>query len=326
MKRLLYTLLLATTVMALYGCEDDPANTTTASKNETVKINNHTESAAASLKKTGNTPGNILSGGYLAEDNGWIYHSIFDGSDCFYKERTDGSEKQKLDDQDVCDINVNGEWIYYSVVSKGIYKIKTDGSSKELIRSFKISPNNLIYYDGCLYFTEDLIPYKISLDTNKISHISDQRFQDMVIIDNWIYYISYNKNKLKRCTIDGTDFQTLSPHSVDAYTIKDGNIYFQDGDDYCLYRMTMDGSNITKLKDDFVADSMHIIDGTLYYLAIGTQICSLDLDTLKSKVYRKTNDVIDLSITEHSLYYRYVKNRGTDSEDVVNKFEIVKKD
>lgn len=317
MKKILYMLLMTITAIALYGCDN---------KNDSIGTTNKHENTSISPQKTGNTPGNILAGGYLAEDNGWIYYPEPDDSSFLYRIKTDRSGKQKLENQEVRDINVNGEWIYYQA-DKGIYRMKKDGSSKELICPNETFVSDLNYYDGSLYFEdEDLNLYKMNLDTNQITCISDKRFQEMVIIDGWIYYISYYKNKLKRCTINGTDFQTLSPHSVDTYTIDDGNIYFQDGDDYCLYRMTMDGSNITKLKNDFVADSMHIIDGTLYYLAIGTQVCSLNLDSLQSNVYRKTNDVIDLNMTEHAIYYRYVKNRRKDSEDIIEKFELVKKD
>ena len=84
---------------------------------------------------TGNTTGNISNGGLAARQGEWIYYSNSDDGEKIYKIKTDGSEREKINDDYSGFINVVGDWIYYSNQDDAgkIYKIKTDGSGREKI-------------------------------------------------------------------------------------------------------------------------------------------------------------------------------------------------
>ena len=74
---------------------------------------------------TGNSLGNIINGGIAAQAENWIYYRSSDGEK-IYKIRTDGSGREKINNDSSWEINVVGDWIYYrSGNSFFIYRIKT---------------------------------------------------------------------------------------------------------------------------------------------------------------------------------------------------------
>jgi hypothetical protein len=86
----------------------------------------------------GNTPGNLANGGLAAQQGDWIYYSSYsvdsDGTDNYSlcKIRTDGTGKTKLSNIDSDnDINVVGDWIYYTNAS--FYKMHTDGTDNQKV-------------------------------------------------------------------------------------------------------------------------------------------------------------------------------------------------
>jgi hypothetical protein len=85
------------------------------------------------VNEYGNTPGNIINGGYAAIQGDWIYYNNASDDGKLYKIKTDGSGRQKLNDDVSSYINVIGDWIYYTDDIGNICKIKTDGSERQLV-------------------------------------------------------------------------------------------------------------------------------------------------------------------------------------------------
>jgi len=90
----------------------------------------------ASALERGNSPGNIINAGLAAKQGDWIYYRSNDDYR-IYKIKTDGSGRTKLNDDESYNLNVVGEWIYYSNGGDGnrIYKIKTDGSGRTKVNN-----------------------------------------------------------------------------------------------------------------------------------------------------------------------------------------------
>ncbi|OLN31749.1 Basic protein [Desulfosporosinus metallidurans] len=86
-----------------------------------------------------------------------------------YKIRTDGTGKTKLNSDQSYDINVVGDWIYYSNVSDNmyLYKIRTDGTGETKLNNDK-SQSISVVGDWIYYFTKPSntsgIHYKIRTD------------------------------------------------------------------------------------------------------------------------------------------------------------------
>ena len=95
----------------------------------------------------GNTVGNIVNGGNVAQKGEWLYYRNTSYKYKLYKIRTDGSDKTKLNDDDSKYINVVGDWVYYSNCNWSeektryrynnyfytLYKIRTDGTGKQKV-------------------------------------------------------------------------------------------------------------------------------------------------------------------------------------------------
>ena len=90
--------------------------------------------ALDSTGEAGNTPGNLYNDGNASIQGEWIY---FASSSMLYKTKADGSGPYILltDDapQYTARINVIGDWIYYDDSNYRVSRIKTDGTSKEIV-------------------------------------------------------------------------------------------------------------------------------------------------------------------------------------------------
>jgi len=165
----------------------------------------------------GNSMGNILNGGLCDVDGDWIYCNL-DGA--LYKMRLDGKYKIKLADENAVYINVYDGWVYYYdqkyeeyETEKGIYKIRTDGTDKQLLAGIYdcmmvIVMDDLVYYTQCVYNEdEDIVDlYSMELDgTQKKKVISYCYYVQLV--DGWIYYYNSSHEIIDYCRrkLDSTD-------------------------------------------------------------------------------------------------------------------------
>jgi len=62
----------------------------------------------------------------------WIYYGKLDDNAKIYKVKTDGSGKEKINDDMSLFISIAGNWIYYdNLDDHKAYRIKTDGSERQ---------------------------------------------------------------------------------------------------------------------------------------------------------------------------------------------------
>ncbi len=99
------------------------------------------DSSADEINTDGITTGNLSNaakyggwwiGGLLTWQGNWVYLSRPDEDFAVYKMRADGSEYQRLGEENGSSLNVIGDWIYYINHNDGnkAYKMRTDGSMK----------------------------------------------------------------------------------------------------------------------------------------------------------------------------------------------------
>ena len=79
-----------------------------------LQISTPSPSPSQIVNTIGNTPGNIVNGGYVAQQGDWIYYCNVSLGYTLYKIRTDGSERTKLSDDSSLYINVIGDWVLLS--------------------------------------------------------------------------------------------------------------------------------------------------------------------------------------------------------------------
>ncbi|MDF2923297.1 MAG: hypothetical protein K0R57_2211 [Paenibacillaceae bacterium] len=198
---------------------------------------------------------NVANNGQLAVQDGWIYMNpeskYFEPSQ-LVKRRMDGSGEVKLSDDNAMYLNIEGDWLYYSIPSQndpgGIYRIKTDGTGRA-----QIYPGPV----GKLWVRE-----------------------------GWIYYM-HQTNGGGYYWIDGIHRMKTDGSEDQLILAKDQNSsfsgFFLDGDTIfyvkqkALYRMSLDGSDNRKLQED-VTHAV-VIDGWIYYVCHnGTQLNKMSRD------------------------------------------------
>ncbi|NTU33262.1 DUF5050 domain-containing protein [Brevibacillus sp. HB1.1] len=182
----------------------------------------------------GSDPVNINSHrSFVAVQGEWIFYN----NDGLYKIKKDGSSLQKLSSDWADNLNVVGDWIYYTRNKpfKEIYqiempaydingtyedvmelmKIKTDGSSKTVIKSSSLTegdPNNVqkLYVVGdIIYYADDSGRlYRMDMNGKKQKKLLDD-FEEVYFYQDWIFYTNKSGQlcKMKR---NGTQKKVVS--------------------------------------------------------------------------------------------------------------------
>ncbi len=223
----------------------------------------------------------IYSGetGQLNMLHGWIYFINYDDNSKIYKMDINGDNIQKLsDDQELYNMSVIDDWIYYSSYSyAGIFKMKTDGSGKVELCHFTTA--DLIVDDDWLCFSDynTYEFYKMRVDGSDLTQVDIGPTEESnhcvvyVIDQDWIFYATMNSTT-NECAFfkiqkDGSQKTKLSDHDL-RYINTDGEwLYYSDysmGKN--LFKMKLDGSEITKLVDREVK-SISVLGDWLRYTA-----------------------------------------------------------
>jgi tricorn protease-like protein len=104
----------------------------------------------------GNTPGNINNDGLAAIQGNRIYYVNPSDGHSIYSMRTDGSDKQKLNDDGSVFINVVGDRIYYIGGKENahyIYSMKTDGTDRQKLNDDNSKFVNVV--GGRIYYVNN---------------------------------------------------------------------------------------------------------------------------------------------------------------------------
>jgi putative cell wall-binding protein len=180
----------------------------------------------------GNTPGNINNNGLACLKGDWIYcqENLNNFSSGLYRVKTDGSGQQKLSADNVNDINVVGDWVYYSCISDAIdntdygeklYRIKTDGPGRQKLNDDRsrnvIVAGDWVYYINLNDFSYNL--YRIKTDGSGRQKLSDNSCLEISVAGDWIYFykrlnpviggVSAGFAKLYRMKTDGSEEELL---------------------------------------------------------------------------------------------------------------------
>lgn len=186
-----------------------------------------------------------------------------------YKVDADGRNKVQLSDQQVDNINIYKDCIYYSGVSSatnhntiseessGIFRMNIDGTNKIKIsdkyaKFLKLSEDNIYFSD----FEDNYKLYKMNIDGKNIKKLNDDISWDIQVSGNWIYYsnnpydgntamippLDQTKGNIYKITIDGANRARLNSEASRLGEVLDGWIYYGNWSDK-LYKMKLDGSN-----------------------------------------------------------------------------------
>jgi len=271
------------------------------------------------INERGNTVGNIVSGrGTVARQGIWIYYYYPDGTNTgnkIYRVKTDGSCKQKLNDDKSCCINVVGEWIYYFNYSDNskLYKMKTDGTSRQKISDDGGHGINLV--DDWLYYSnwsDDRKLYKIKIDGTGRQKISNDFSTNINVVDGWIYYNFYNlhagffRNKtschIYKIKTDGTGRQKLNDENCGGINVVDDWLYY--GTRGVIKKMKTDGTDVKIITKNGAGD-LNISDGWIYYRQAKNELCRLRTDGTGNEWLDSDKCDVSggISVIDEQIYY-----------------------
>lgn len=245
-------------------------------------VSNNTVTVLSNDFLDGNSAGNMMNGSFAANDDEYIYYSA--GGLC--KIKLDDTKESKIEDGLASNININGDYIYYSklVDDPGIYKMKKDGSCNVKIN------NSCSYYmqseDDWIYFTKNINDtdlselwkvrsdgtgeVKIPIGVNDSYNVENG--YAFVVKNGWIYLNVYSKSEpvtsaLVRVKVDGSSCNVISETEQCRFIPVDNYLYYSNSEG--IFKINVDGTNNVLLNGDKYKNghisSINISGGYIYY-------------------------------------------------------------
>jgi hypothetical protein len=230
--------------------------------------------------RRGNSSGNVMNGGYAARDDEWIYYSDVGDNFSVYRMRYDGSEREKLNDDNSHTISVYRDRVYYINLSvdfygdsgvQMLYSMNIDGSDRRVFIEGYVG--QFYIEDDRLYYVNDPVGeakiYSIYLDGGDKRKLSDDMISQFCVEDGVIYYTSLSdNNNLYSMNTDGGGKTEIIDEYVLRFTVADGTIYYQQGDvfDSKLYSLKIGSKEKTLLMSDMLSQYINVAGDRIYYI------------------------------------------------------------
>lgn len=219
----------------------------------------------------GNTVGNIVNGGRVAQQGDWIYYFHYSSNISSENENLDDDNEDAMDNENP---NV-GVYVPRKYVC-GIYKSHIDGSEKipiGYIGAFKpcrifgvvgdwiyltVSPRIEFYTSGYLY--------RMHTDGTDGTQLNDDNSNYVNVVGSWLYYVNESDGgRLYKMSTDGTEKTKINDDESSYLNAVDGWLYFSNiSDGGCIYKLRLDGTGETKINDD-ESSYLNATDGWVYY-------------------------------------------------------------
>ncbi|MBV1709549.1 MAG: DUF5050 domain-containing protein [Erysipelothrix sp.] len=261
----------------------------------------------------GNTNGNLANFGYKVKVRDGIVFANSRDHMRIYRSKSDGSLVSKLSDRGGVYLNVLDEWVYFMSLDDdyAIVRVKSDGSAEQVVSSNAVFPyGGMIIINGWIYYVnaddgnriykmtadgsinemfidvsarringseQGLVYIEVS-DVENTLVVADLKsaerkvlVQDVgelaVVFDDWVYFNKKSDaNKLYRVSLDGSNESKVNDIRVYALNENNGRLYFSDLDqNYRLSSAKLDGSDMKIVSEDMSSDLL-FLDGWLYYL------------------------------------------------------------
>jgi hypothetical protein len=254
---------LVLTAAMLAGC------TAAKSESQPVRVDTPAESPSSAVDSStlpeadeptvanvlGNTTGNIANAGFIAQQGNWLFYLGAQGGG-LCKIRTDGTGREKLNDDSALYINVVGDWVYYvedsDSWSGAICRVRTDGSDQSVLNGDVCQ--DLYVAGDWMYYTDqskDFATYRARLDGSGEMLVSSETMFGMNVVDDWIYYYTGGDgaNYAYKVRANGTgQMSTLTQDDVTGnLVVADGWVYYLTTYDYYLCRVKTDGTGRMQL-------------------------------------------------------------------------------
>lgn len=233
--------------------------------NNNVSIVTH-ESPIQSPAIPGNSIGNLNNGGLNASYEDWIFFNNPLDQGSIYKEKLDGTDKQKVnDDVFVTNLNIVNGKLYY-VSGNTIYKSDINGTNRAIVMELGLGGPRLMSVVGdWIYYTKGksmFMPlYRMKTDGTSNQLLEKNEVSSIAVVDGKIYYTIY-LSKLFVMDVDGNNKKKILEGSISGVDVKVNTLFFNYNTK--LYSMGTDGKSLTKISDHNARD-INVHGDWLYY-------------------------------------------------------------
>ena len=276
----------------------------------------------------GNTIGNLLNFGVIANDDNSIYFTTFKGAQATLNKKNVDEEHQVIGNGLYLFLNVAGDFIYYVDDTDGaIYKMDTNGSNSEKLGDIKA--NFIFVVDDIIYalggdsdrYIGNL--YAMNIDGSDTRILSSDNVRQMYFYDSKLYYATLGDGQilLYKMNMDGENKELINPDQIDENTksVKSMKWFYIYDED--IYYLTSSGMNeirkfdVVKKEDSLLYEvgtempngCINAMDNIIYFLAVETRqsYTWLNLDTgeWETSTHKDVNTVGMYTIGNKVFYY-----------------------
>jgi len=277
-----------------------------------------------STERTGNTPGNIVNGGYAAFYEGRIYHcgSRYEEGGAVYSENPDGSERVKVSDDPAGYINVIDDRIYYALFDYenddfGIISINTDGSDRRKIVDDFVWDVTVVE-DSVFYCTDDGI-FSVNIDGSDTKELRGVEASGINIFNGYIYYYCWNYEGIFKMKTDGSDPVKINDDLAYCLIVVGGIIYYNS--ERGIHVIDIEGNYLYEVTSDRV-NSIIVVEDLIFYVNAGDNYRLYTINTDGSDRKKLADfDMMDINEAGGRLYINLwpdwvelytIKTDGTD--------------
>ena len=264
----------------------------------------------------GSDPGNISSGGDVAEDEAFIYYAATKGDKSIYKAKKDFSENKKIGtvNAGVNYLNTSGDYLYFVEGDPGfVVKMSKNGGIKwpvimKQVTNVIISGDRIYYrlnlIDGILLKTEWLEPflgtiYSCDLNGRNKKLISKEEILRFVVDGNFIYYSDENYS-LWRMDTSGNNKENIYPTRCSLPEFDERYLYFSDGNG--VYRMDKETLRKEVITEQAI-EARNLHGDWIYYTKDREgDIYRMSKDGKKTELLLES-DVVSFNIAGDSIFF-----------------------
>lgn len=198
-----------------------------------------------------------------------------------------------------------------------LYRISRDGSySGERISD--IPASQVSVQNDRLYFVSSFANasnapgiYSIKTDGTQQEYISDAVPEYMMLVNDWLYYLSENDDHIYKMNIANRREIQLTDKSCVSMTMHENTIYFsfltdqEDADGaHVLAAMDVDGNSYRELADGGKFNQVMYVDGEIYYVSYDDEcFCAIAPDGTQSRVVGTADLKSGLQIYDGNYFF-----------------------
>lgn len=220
----------------------------------------------------GNTTSNIISGGFTAQQENWVYYGRhrpgYDLIRDLFRSTLDKTAEERLGDDNPSYINVLGDWIYYrhGMDNGRLYRRRLNGLNPTPLTSESVGSllvvNEWIYYVNA---NDNMNLYRIRLDGTGRMKLNNDSTTAINVVGDWVYYSNLGDlGRAYRVRVDGTSRLRITEFPTQMLTVHGDWMYFRNPNDEMIYRATIEGTNPIRLSEDLTYE-LNVFGDFIYY-------------------------------------------------------------